>query len=487
MFISTLPFRINVDENISFINFCHKISKDSLALLRHQKYPYEFLLEHVRNSNSNIPNLYDIVLSYQNARTNRVNFDIPYEVEWIPNYKTSASLSIHLHDLNDNGLINIAYDYQLTKYTQNDIYNIHKRLLNIFDQIFANENIFVKDISIVTKEEEHEIIHKFNNTSSVYPSDSNINKLFEKQVLLNPNKIAVNFYGKNLTYEELNNYSNSLAFELINLGVKPGDYVGIFLDKSLEMIVAMLAILKTGAAFLPIDIDYPEDRINYMLEDSMASIVLTSKNIKNKFEFKNKLYIDLDNELYSHISANPNLPILSTDIAYAMYTSGSTGKPKGVMVTHKNIMRLVLNTNYIHFLEDEHILQTGSPVFDACTFEIWGALLNGFTLYIIKKEDLLSPSTLQDYLLANNITTLWITAPLFSQLSDSNPHMFSHVHNLLTGGDVLSPKHINMVRSANPNLNIINGYGPTENTTFSCCFNIDKYYDDDIPIRIPCC
>ena len=168
-----------------------------------------------------------------------------------------------------------------------------------------------------------------------------------------------------------------------------------------------------------------------------------------------------------------------------MYTSGSTGKPKGVMVKHKNIIRLVKNNNFITFHESERILQTGSIVFDACTFEIFGALLNGFELYIIKKSELLDASLLQDYLIKNNITTLWLTAPLFNQLCEENPHMFRSVKTLLTGGDVLSPKHINMVRTANPNLKVINGYGPTENTTFSCCFTIDKEYANSIPIGKP--
>ena len=168
-----------------------------------------------------------------------------------------------------------------------------------------------------------------------------------------------------------------------------------------------------------------------------------------------------------------------------MYTSGSTGNPKGVMVSNKNVVRLAKNNNFITFEKEERFLQTGSIVFDACTFEIWGSLLNGYELYIIKKEELLDPSKLEYYLIKNSITILWITAPLFNQLCEHNPKIFSTVRVLLTGGDVLSPKHINMVKESCPNLTIINGYGPTENTTFSTCFTIDKKYSSSIPIGYP--
>ena len=275
-----------------------------------------------------------------------------------------------------------------------------------------------------------------------------------------------------------------LMIGLISNKVKQGDVVGIFLDKSLEMIVSILAILKCGAIYLPIDIHYPDSRINYIIENSGATTILTDTDTE-RFNL-NTINVSLNENFYKLSNTSNILRKFDAEApAYIMYTSGSTGTPKGVLIENRSIVRLVKNTNFIEFKENERILQTGSIVFDACTFEIWGALLNGFELYIIKKQDLLDPVLLEKYLVDNKITILWLTAPLFNQLCESNPSMFKSVRVLLTGGDVLSPRHINSVKKACPNLTIINGYGPTENTTFSTCFTIDKFYDNSIPIGYP--
>lgn len=483
MYISTIPFRISINHKIPFAEFLSNISADFSKIFRHQKYPYQYLLEDLRKKDSSIPNLYNILLSYQNVRSNKQTSDINYESSWVGNNFISDDIDIHLYDMNDTGDINIAYDYLISKYSIDDICSIHARFLYIINQVLENNDITLNEIEIVTPDEKKKILYDFNNTSADYPRDKTITQLFEEQVEKTPDNIAVVFENQKLTYRELNERANSLASYLRNNGVGLNDSVAIFLDKSLEMIVAILAILKVDALYVPIDIDYPDNRINFMLSDSNAKIVLTKRAFLLDLDFENTLAIDLCNTIYLDNKTFPSKH--AGDLAYVMYTSGSTGNPKGVVVKQKSIIRLVKNPNYINFHKNEKILQTGSIVFDACTFEIWASLLNGFELYIIKKSELLDPNSLKSYLIENKITILWLTAPLLNQLCENHPDMFKTVRCLLTGGDVLSPKHINLIRKVCPDLTIINGYGPTENTTFSTCFTINDYYNDSIPIGYP--
>lgn len=483
MYISTIPFRISINHKIPFAEFLSNISADFSKIFRHQKYPYQYLLEDLRKKDSSIPNLYNILLSYQNVRSNKQTSDINYESSWVGNNFISDDIDIHLYDMNDTGDINIAYDYLISKYSIDDICSIHARFLYIINQVLENNDITLNEIEIVTPDEKKKILYDFNNTSADYPRDKTITQLFEEQVEKTPDNIAVVFEDQKLTYRELNQRANSLANYLRNNGVGLNDSVAIFLDKSLEMIVAILAILKVDALYVPIDIDYPDNRINFMLSDSNAKIVLTKRAFLLDLDFENTLAIDLCNTIYLDNKTFPSKH--AGDLAYVMYTSGSTGNPKGVVVKQKSIIRLVKNPNYINFHKNEKILQTGSIVFDACTFEIWASLLNGFELYIIKKSELLDPNSLKSYLIENKITILWLTAPLLNQLCENHPDMFKTVRCLLTGGDVLSPKHINLIRKVCPDLTIINGYGPTENTTFSTCFTINDYYNDSIPIGYP--
>jgi amino acid adenylation domain-containing protein/thioester reductase-like protein len=486
MFINIVPCRINLQNNPSFQSFVTSIAKDSLGMLRHQKYSYQYILEDLRSKNPSLPNLYNMIMSYQITKANTED-GLSYNTNWSFNGNCGDDLDIHMFDLNDTGSIDIAYDYRVNKYSKDEISAIHARILHIIDQVIKNSNICIDNIEIVTEEEKNEILYRFNDITNYTSQDRNLIELFNEQVNKYPDKTAVTFYGESLTYAELDYKSSCLATYLSSFTIMPEDVIGIFLDKSIEMIVGILAILKVGGCYLPIDIDYPDSRITYMLNNSNTKVILSDSSIQNRLNTSIPIIdINLSNDLYCNtISTFNAYPAKPNNLAYIMYTSGSTGNPKGVMIEQKSITRLVKNTNFIQFLPNDRILQTGSIVFDACTFEIWGALLNGLELYIIKKEDLLNVSTFEAFLNNYKISVLWLTAPLFNQICEENPHIFKSVRCLLTGGDVLSTKHINMVKKANPNLTVINGYGPTENTTFSCCYQINDFFTSSIPIGKP--
>lgn len=257
------------------------------------------------------------------------------------------------------------------------------------------------------------------------------------------------------------------------------------LGRSTNMIIGILGILKSGGAYVPIDPEYPIDRINQLIEDSGIEILITSGSISRESDFKGEI-IDIDRKELKELSIQFAIePSNSSALAYVMYTSGSTGKPKGVEIEHKSVVRLVKNNKFFPFNSEHKILQTGAPVFDATTFEIWGALLNGGMLYVPKNETIISAEKLEECIKGKNITTIWLTSSLFTQLVDLSDEIFDELNFLLVGGDVLSVKHINKIRRRNPKLIIINGYGPTENTTFSTTFNIEKEYNTNIPIGKP--
>lgn len=486
MFVNTLPLRNIVDHTISFNAFANIIKNYCLEAFENQNYPFNELVKelNIKRDISRNP-LFDVMFVYQNNGYPEINFD-NYNVQYFMPDSGKSKFDLSLEVVPYNNEFKLRFEYCTKLFNKDFVERMAGHYINILNSVLNNIDIKISEIEIITIAEKNQIINEFNNTKVAYPNTTAID-LFEKQVKQNPNKIALIFEGKKLTYNELNQKANQLAHLISKENLSPESVICILLDKSIEMIIAILAILKNRCAYLPIDISYPRERIEYIMKDSNSKLLLTSRNIDTANVSIKSIYIDLDNKNTYNLECIDNLNIKgkSTDLAYVMYTSGSTGNPKGVMIENKSIIRLIINNNYIKFNENDHILQTGSIVFDACTFEIWGAFFNGLPLYIIKKENLLDSSLLHEYILKNKITILWLTAPLFNQLCEENPHMFRTVRCLLTGGDVLSPKHINMVRTANPNLIVINGYGPTENTTFSCCYNIKNQYESSIPIGYP--
>ena len=487
MFVNSLPIRTKINNDISFKEFSAEIKKICTDAFIHGSYPFDMLVKNlnIKRDISRNP-IFDTMFIYQSEGLPTISFDGTKSEYYIPNNSISKfDLSLEIVPIDNK--YNLRFEYCTKLFDESFIKRFSSHYINILNTIIENSNIKLSDIDMLSVKEKNQILYEFNNTKTDYPSNKNIITLFEEQVEKTPNKIAVVFENQKLTYKELNEKANILARFLIANGAYNSDVIAILLDKSIQMIISILGILKIGAAFLPIDVNYPNERIDYILKDSNTNILLTTSGLVHKSnDTVQILYVEENNsyfEQYDNNNLNINYDV--NNVAYIMYTSGSTGNPKGVMVTNKNVVRLVKNTNYITFDKDENILQTGSIVFDACTFEIWGALLNGYKLFIMKKENLLDAYKLKEYLFINNITTLWLTAPLFNQLCETDPNMFKNVRKLLTGGDVLSPKHINMVRKACPNLTVINGYGPTENTTFSCCFTVDKDYFSPIPIGKP--
>ena len=467
MFVNTLALRNYPVAGKTWFDFLYEVKESTLKAFDNQEYQYEDIVDEVVVTRDISRNpLFDTLFTLQNEATQAMA--IPgltfstYQQE-----RKTAKFDLSLTVLEVDKKLELTFEYSTHLFNENTIERFITYFNNTVSAVLNNTDTTISAIQIISNAEKTQILHDFNNTATTYPASKTIHELFMEQSARTPNDLAIS--GQNmvtmekdaLTYAQLNEKSNQIAHFLLGNGILPDDIVGIIGDRAPSTIIGILGILKSGAAYLPIDPDYPEERKHYMLTDSSTKILLTATLIQEA------------------------TPITPTNLAYIIYTSGSTGTPKGVMVTHQNVIRLVKNTNYIQFIPGDSILQTGAMAFDASTFEIWGALLNGLILVIVDKETIITPDKLKAAIQENNISTMWMTSPLFNQVSQADIDTFAGLKNLLVGGDVLSPVHISSLWNYYPELNIINGYGPTENTTFSTTFLIQRDFSESIPIGKP--
>lgn len=323
-----------------------------------------------------------------------------------------------------------------------------------------------------------------------YPSAKSVAQVFEEVAAAHPLATAVIDGTGNMNYAELNARANRVAHALRSMGVGPEAMVGCCLERSAQLIIALLAILKAGGAYVPLDPGYPEDRVNLLLEDSGVPLVVTQRSLESVIPAsptRSLLFMeDVDTSAAGANLAGPMPAAGPSNLAYVMYTSGSTGRPKGVMIENRGIVRLVRNTNYCHFGPGETFLQFAPISFDASTFEIWGPLLNGSRL-VMAPPGAISLDDLGKIIREQRVSTLWLTAGLFHLMVEQRLEDLQPVRQLLAGGDVLSSRHIRMALERLPHCTVINGYGPTENTTFTCCHVIrpGEMVPDSVPIGVP--
>ena len=284
-----------------------------------------------------------------------------------------------------------------------------------------------------------------------FPTNTTIIEMFDNMVEKYPNKVAVTYENKEVTYSEIYQSSCKIADGLRARGVLLGDCIAIAAEKSITTIESILGVLRAGGTYIPIELEIPNERINYILKSSNTKLFLSNEVLGKAEEIlvPNIKIEDLEKTEKTYSVRTEN--IKSTNLAYVMYTSGSTGSPKGVMITHKNVLRLVKNSNYLNF-NKINILQAGSLAFDASTFEIWGALLNGGCLHLISKEDLLNVKKVKKVINKNKINALFLTASLFNQLILDDITLLDNVEFILIGGDKLSEYHVGLLRKHNKKL-----------------------------------
>ncbi|HLP59329.1 MAG TPA: amino acid adenylation domain-containing protein, partial [Candidatus Deferrimicrobium sp.] len=469
MFVNTLALRNYPEGHKEFAAFLTEVKERTLEAFENQEYPFEDLVENVVLTKDVSRNpLFDTMLALQNTGYQKNETPglkwVPYRLE---NKTAKFDLSLTAVEVEEKLLLTFAYSTKLFK--PETIARFIVYFKNIVSRIIENKNQKISALEILTEEEKNRLLYDFNNTAVDYPKNKTIHQLFAEQVEKAPDHISLAQICRPIamSYNELNERSNQLAGLLIEKGARADQIIGIKMERSIEMITGLLGILKSGGAYLPIDPEYPQERIEYMLKDSNAKIMLGNR------------------QACSEIHHSSFVVHHSSQLAYLIYTSGSTGRPKGVMIEHRNVARLVKNSNYIHFTSQDRLLPTGSPAFDITTFEIWGPLCNGAMLSLVSKDMILNAGKLKEVLVNHHITILHLIPQLFNQLAAGDSELFARLRCFLVGGDLVSSAYINALRKRYSHLKILHMYGPTENTTFSTYFPVEQDYELNIPIGTP--
>ncbi len=478
MFVNTLPIRINIQNNLAFTDFAHSLSTNMISVLKHERYSYQRILEDLRKKDSQISNLYNIAISYQITKAFDKEYG-DYETDWFFNNFSGNDLTIHITDINDTGKLKISYDYLINKCELDDVKKMHERIVHIIEQLLNSEKKLIKNIEIVTEKEKNIILNEFNNTKVDYPKNKTIIDLFEEQAENNPENTAVIFEDQKITYKELNEKANSLANFLRHKEITSTDVVAIQLERSLDLIISIFAVIKSGSSYVLIDTNFPEERIKYIINDSNAKYCIINNNTKIR-NIENTINLD-NNDFSIYDTENPNISY-SNNLCI-IYTSGSTGNPKGVLLHKEGFINLVNSCNIkMGIANFNNILCIATVSFDMFAFELFNTLLFGNTLILANEEEQKNPFSMSNLIKKYNIDFL-VTTPskIKLLLIDELQNCLNTIKSILLGGERFNSDLYDQLRSKTKAL-IYNGYGPTEIT--ACC-SIKNITSNDITIGKP--
>ena len=484
-FVNTLVLRVDLSGDPTFAALLKRVREVTLAAYANQDIPFERLVEKLlpERDLSRSP-LFQIMFALQNAPS------AEWQLSGLTLKQQRVELGVEKFDLtiflteHDKGL-RVTFDYNTALFDERAIREMAEHYKALLTQYASSPGKHLGEMSLLDPLERRQMLLEQDQTAAPYEREKCVQQIFEAQAQRTPQTVALAFAGKQLTYEQLNHRSNQVAHHLKRFGIRPEVPVGLFVERSLEMVIGLLGIVKAGGVYVPLDPDYPAERLKNMLQDSGVNVLLTQSKLRNLLaEFAGPV-ICLDTDwpaISAESHSNPEHLTTPDNLIYTMYTSGSTGRPKGTAVPHRGVVRLVRNTNYAEFGSDQVFLQLAPISFDASTLEIWGSLLHGARLEIMPPE---TPSfeILGETIVQRGVTVLWLTAGLFHQMVDHQLYALQSVRQLLVGGDVLSPPHVKRLLEQNTGMRLINGYGPTENTTFTCCYSIPQSFArDTVPI-----
>ncbi|QMV44171.1 non-ribosomal peptide synthetase [Cohnella cholangitidis] len=485
MFINTLAIRNYPTKDKAFLEYLADVKENALRAYENQDYPFEELVSklNVTRDLSRNP-LFDAMFVLQNTENGKLEVE---SLSFLPNVQEHAiakfDLTLTVVELGDE--LSCSLEYSNALFNEATIRRMSGHFVQLSRSIVDQPDEKIGSLTLMTPSETEQIVRSFNDTKADYPREKTIQQLFEEQVAKTPNHVAVVFADRQLTYRELNERANQLARGLREQGVRSESVVGILVERSLEMMIGILGILKAGGAYLPIDPDYPQERIQYMLEDSRAKHLLSQKSISVPAAYDG-IRLDIDDNLYElHDDSNLELEQASKRLAYIIYTSGSTGKPKGVMLEHRSVINFIQGMkDRIDFSADKTILSLTTISFDIFVLETIVPLTQGSKVVIGSADDQQDPKLISDLVNNHRVNIVQMT-PSRMQLWMSDPTHASGIRQLteiLIGGEAFPAKLRNELRQA-ASARIYNLYGPTETTVWSAMSEIGA--DDGISIGSP--
>jgi len=491
-FANTLAFRGDLGGNPSFLELLERVKQTTLSAYAHQDLPFEMLVEKLQlNRDLSHNPLIQVMFSLQNTPQSEASLSglkmesLPLSVE----LKARFDLEVNFWEVADR--LEAVWCYSTDLFANRTINQMGQHFQNLLTAIASNPNMGIFELSMLSDEERYQLLSLWNETHTDYPSDKCIHQLFEEQVKRTPDAVAVVFKGQQLTYTELNSRANQLAHYLQSLELKLEDKIGVCIERSPLMVIAILAILKAGGAYVPLDIAYPSERLAFMIENVQCPIILTQNHLSERLPVNNNQgMIDIESKWESIAQYSPEniaSKVTPNNLAYIIYTSGSTGTPKGTEVLHRNIIGFIFAVDYVQLDAHQIWLQHSSISWDALTLELWTPLLFGGRC-VLYPGKVINPEDLRKIIKEEGVNILWLTCALFNLMIDTMPESLLGVKQLITGGETLSVAHVRRGLALLPKTQIINGYGPSECTVFTCCYPISKQLDENlasIPIGKP--
>jgi len=481
-FVNSLVLRTEVKGNDTFRSLLERIKTGTLDALEHQDVPFEKVVEAViKERDLSRSPLFQVMFALQNNPDfSELNFgELKVQIEKFEHTSAQFDFTFQIAQT-DEGLI-IYVEYCTDLYTENTIKRLIEHYKELLVSIIADSTQYLGKLNLLSKSEEKLLLKGFNNTSGNYSSKKTIVSLFEEQAAKTPEKMALIYGNQAFTYSEINERSNQLAHYLKSKGVKPESLIPICLGRSIEMVVAMLGVLKSGGAYVPIDPEYPIDRIGYMLYDTGAEIVISTSLSRTKIKEEKHTIIELDID-WPLISLHPlsNLKVVSSSghLAYLIYTSGSTGTPKGVMVEHKALVNLI--SWHIQTYDVSELSKSTSMAgvgFDAFGWEIWPYLSAGATIFVINDSLRVSPTEIVGLLIDKGITHSFVSTALVSEIINATRDKETRLKYILTGGDKLLSADVKEL-----DYRLVNNYGPTEYTVVTTNYEISEKDRFQVPL-----